>query len=143
MGGKSSREGSLRGNSSLRSSSSSSSWGGYSQSPYGQDSQIYSTQQSFSSPQYAYPPPSPQYVYPPPQAYPPPQDYDVGYAAPDGRRRLDRKYSRIADNYNSLDQVKIIGNTPCRFLLFFCWLFEKKSQYLKKVSVAKLYLVSS
>ncbi|KAH7532430.1 hypothetical protein FEM48_Zijuj04G0019000 [Ziziphus jujuba var. spinosa] len=105
MGGKSSREGSLRGNSSLRSSSSSSSWGGYSQSPYGQDSQIYSTQQSFSSPQYAYPPPSPQYVYPPPQAYPPPQDYDVGYAAPDGRRRLDRKYSRIADNYNSLDQV--------------------------------------
>lgn len=89
MGGRSSKEGSWRQNSTIRSSSSS--WGGYSQSPYDQDIQSYSAQQSFSSPQYV---------------YPPQQDYDVGHAAPGGRR-LDRRYSKIADNYNSLEQVKI------------------------------------
>ncbi|KAF3444546.1 hypothetical protein FNV43_RR14238 [Rhamnella rubrinervis] len=104
MGGRSSKEGSWRQSSSLRSSSSS--WGGgYAPSSYAQDSQSYSAQQSFAPPPYSYPPPQ-EYSYPPPQdySYPPPQDYDGGHATY-GTKRLERRYSRIADNYNSLEQV--------------------------------------
>lgn len=111
MGGRSSKEdGDLRRNSGSRSSSSS--WSGY-QSPY-QDSQGYAPQQSYPSSQYSYPP-HPDYGqetqgYPPQQSYPssqysnpPPPDY--GGVPGTGKRKLDRRYSRIADNYNSLEEV--------------------------------------
>ncbi|KAF3444544.1 hypothetical protein FNV43_RR14236 [Rhamnella rubrinervis] len=88
MGGRSSKVDSWRRNSSFRSSSSP--WGsGYPPSPYVEDGQSYSAQQSFASPQYS---------------YPPPQVYDGGHAN-DGTGRLKRKYSRIAENYNSFEQV--------------------------------------
>lgn len=79
MGGKSSKHGSSRRNSSSRSNSQQ--WGhyGYPESPY---------TQSRSTPRYA--PPTPSYG---------------GTQAPETRKRLERKYSRIDDNYNSLDQV--------------------------------------
>lgn len=112
MGGSSSREGSWRRNSS-RASSSASSWSEY---PHGQESHQnyappqpypyapqqypYAPQQSFSSaPQQSYSYGSSQY-----HDSPPSQDQRGSHAA-DGRRRLDRRYSRIADNYNSLDEV--------------------------------------
>ncbi|XVE67819.1 hypothetical protein DITRI_Ditri09bG0019000 [Diplodiscus trichospermus] len=88
MGGSSSREGSWRQN-----SSSWDSHQGYPQSSYDQDSQSYAPQYNYASPQY-YPPPQQE-----PQYYPPSQDHGRD------RRKLDKKYSRIADNYNSLDQV--------------------------------------
>lgn len=47
-----------------------------------------------------YPPPSP-YV----QEYSYPQRFDYGSQTPLPQRRLDRKYSRIADHYQSLDEV--------------------------------------
>lgn len=75
MGAKGSREGSY--------SESSSSWNpqyGYSQSPYGQDTQGYTPQPAYA------------------------QEY-AGGTSGDNRRRLDRRYSRIADNYNSLEEV--------------------------------------
>ncbi|XWS44099.1 hypothetical protein CRYUN_Cryun15aG0015700 [Craigia yunnanensis] len=104
MGGSSSREGSWRRNSSYRSNSSSwDSHDGYPQSSYGQESQSYAPQHSYVSPQY-YPPSQqePQY-YPPsqqePRYYPPSQDRGSD------KRTPQRRYSRIADNYNSLDQV--------------------------------------
>ncbi|PON46451.1 von Willebrand factor, type A [Trema orientale] len=105
MGGKSSKEGDYRQSSSFRSSSSSSSWNEYSQSypqsSYGQESQNYASQ-PYYAPQQSYVPP--QSYAPPPQYHaPPPPDYGGGHAS-DGRR-LDRRYSRIADNYSSLDQV--------------------------------------
>ncbi|XVE84056.1 hypothetical protein DITRI_Ditri16bG0138400 [Diplodiscus trichospermus] len=115
MGGSSSKEGSWRQNSSFRSNSPS--WDsqyGYPQSSYGPESQSYAPQYSYASPQYYYPPteqepqsdpPSqlePQY-YPPsqqePQYHPPSRDHGRD------KRTLQRRYSRIADNYNSLDQV--------------------------------------
>uniref|UniRef100_A0A2N9H043 VWFA domain-containing protein n=1 Tax=Fagus sylvatica TaxID=28930 RepID=A0A2N9H043_FAGSY len=96
MGGRSSKEGSWRQASSIRSTSSSSStWVGEYQLPYGQESQSYAPpQQSYSS----------QLSYPPSQDYVP-QDYGGGAEAFDHRKTLDRRYSRIADNYNSLEQV--------------------------------------
>lgn len=141
MGGRSSKEGSWR----QDSRSSSSSWGGggggYSASSYGQDSRSYSTQQSTSwsgysswpygedsqgySTQQSYAPQPSQYSYAPPPAqysHPPPQDHG-GVA---GKKRLDRRYSRIADNYNSLEQVKQ-GYITSSFSLFFVGLFGRKS----------------
>lgn len=51
----------------------------------------------------------PQSSYPmPPQTYasaPPPQSY--GGWASDSKRRTEQKFSKIDDNYNSLDQVKL------------------------------------
>ncbi|XP_004304674.1 PREDICTED: E3 ubiquitin-protein ligase RGLG2 [Fragaria vesca subsp. vesca] len=105
MGGRSSKEdGSFRQNSSS-SSSSSSSWSGYPhvQPPYA------APQQSYPAPQYSYPPQdygqesqgyAPQQQSYPSSQYssPPPPDYG-------GKRKLDRRYSRIADNYNSLEEV--------------------------------------
>ncbi|XP_062105599.1 E3 ubiquitin-protein ligase RGLG2-like [Humulus lupulus] len=106
MGGKSSKDDSTR-QRSLRSSGSSS-WSGYPQSPYDQGIETYASQQPYYAPQ-----PQPQQSYAPPESYaqpeyyaPPPQDVSVGHAAASaGVRRLDRRYSRIADNYNSLDEV--------------------------------------
>ncbi|CAK9137524.1 unnamed protein product [Ilex paraguariensis] len=78
MGGRSSKRATTGRYSSVGSSSYS--WGqhGYPQSPYGQPSQGY---------------------VPPP----PPQSY--GGHAPELKRKLERKYSRIDDNYTSVDQV--------------------------------------
>lgn len=46
--------------------------------------------------------------YAPQQHYdPPPQSY--GGHAPESRRRLERKYSKIDDNYNSLEQVILLA----------------------------------
>ncbi|KAI4350610.1 hypothetical protein L6164_005055 [Bauhinia variegata] len=98
MGGKNSKEDSWRQDSSFRSASSSS-WNSYPQSSYGHESQ--------SQPPYS----SQPYYTPPPQNYgvPPPQNYYEPYAgsgvAGDGGKRLDRRYSRIVDNYNSLEEV--------------------------------------
>lgn len=60
----------------------------YARPPYGQQSQSYVPQQSFSSPQY----------------YPPPENYHGGAAA-DNRKKFDRRYSRIADDYKSFEEV--------------------------------------
>ncbi|KAK3413113.1 hypothetical protein EUGRSUZ_I01722 [Eucalyptus grandis] len=67
---------------------------------------------SYPPPQTAYPPPQmayppPQMAYPPPQEYyPPPQEYgDGGGQARNDRRRLDKRYSTIADGYNSVEEV--------------------------------------
>ncbi|KAL7232671.1 hypothetical protein ACSBR2_010643 [Camellia fascicularis] len=101
MGGKNSREGSWRQSSSIRSTSSSrdqyegsasSPWGQYEypQASYPQESQSY-------APQTAYP------AYPPQQYYSPPQNYGTRPHEP--QRKLDRRYSRIADNYNTLEEV--------------------------------------
>lgn len=127
MGGSSSREGSWRRNSS-RASSSASSWSEYphgqeshqnyappQQYPYAPQQYPYAPQQSFSSaPQQSYSYGSSQY-----HDSPPSQDQRGSHAA-DGRRRLDRRYSRIADNYNSLDEVIMI----CQYSLYDCdWWF--------------------
>lgn len=89
MGGRSSREASWRQDSSFRSTSSS--WDpqtGYLQSPYGQESQNY-----------------PPQTYPPPQTYSTQQYYPSSEEHSGNTRKLDRRYSRIADDYKSLDQV--------------------------------------
>nr|KJB33860.1 hypothetical protein B456_006G034900 [Gossypium raimondii] len=92
MGGSSSKDVNWRQNSSYRTSSAS--WDSHTGNPqYGQESPSYISQYSSASPQY-YPPSQPE-----PQYYPPPQNRGSD------KRTLDRRYSRIADNYNSLDQV--------------------------------------
>ncbi|XP_058778938.1 E3 ubiquitin-protein ligase RGLG2-like [Vicia villosa] len=105
MGGQSSKEENLRQDSSLRSSSSASasSWNSYPDphSGYGQGGYPY----SYDSQQPSY---QPYYDTRPP---PPPQNYDhephTSGRVPrqDDKRKLERKYSRIADNYNSIDEV--------------------------------------
>lgn len=101
-------------------SASSSSWsnpGGYSQSDYGQDYQNYPAEHPY--PSYAPTPPPPQYqgyAPPPPQNHPPSQDYG------DNRRRLDRRYSRIADDYRSLDEVLLLKISKQVFFSCFSWL---------------------
>ncbi|KAK4603486.1 hypothetical protein RGQ29_012132 [Quercus rubra] len=95
MGGKSSKDGSWRQTSSVRStdSSSSNTWGGLYQYPFDQESQNYAPQQSYTQ---QYSAPAQDYGS---------QNYGVGAEDFDLRRRLDRRYSRIADNFNSLEQV--------------------------------------
>ncbi|KAF7819498.1 E3 ubiquitin-protein ligase RGLG2-like [Senna tora] len=93
MGGKSSKEESGERGPSFRSTSSSS-WSSYPQSTYDR-SQSYEPQQSFSSQQYYIPPPQ-NYGHEP---------YATGRVAGDNRNKLERRYSRIADSYNSLDEV--------------------------------------
>lgn len=115
MGGSSSRDGSGRQNSSRRSNSSA--YREYPQSSYSQESYpSYAPPQQYSyapPQQYSYAPPPQQYPYAPQQSFgygssqyhdSPPREQSGSHAA-DGRRRLDRRYSRIADNYNSLDEV--------------------------------------
>lgn len=92
MGGGSSKEGSWRQSSSLRSASSSfSGWSGYPPEPqYRQEAPSY-TPQSYSS--------QPYYIHDPS-----PQDCSHSQAT-ESKKRLDRKYSRITDNYHSLEEV--------------------------------------
>ncbi|MBA0726270.1 hypothetical protein Golax_002111 [Gossypium laxum] len=105
MGGSSSKEGSWRQGSSYHSNPPSwDSHQGYPQTSYGQENHSYPPQYSYAEPQYyPYSQPEPQQHYPPPQPepqyHPSPQDR-VG-----DKKKLQRKYSKIADNYNSLDQV--------------------------------------
>ncbi|KAI9072506.1 hypothetical protein K1719_045515 [Acacia pycnantha] len=99
MGGKSSKEESWERGSSYRSTSSSS-WNSYPQPAY-DGSQPYEPQQSYSTQ---------QYYIPPPQNFPPPQNYGqepYGTVSMAGgsRNKLERRYSRIADNYNSVEEV--------------------------------------
>ncbi|KAL6994404.1 RING-type E3 ubiquitin transferase [Sarracenia purpurea var. burkii] len=91
MGGRISRDRSWPHSSSVRSNSSS--WGQYDspQSPNRQDNRSYA------------PSPSPAYpAYPPQQYSQPSQNY--GGRPRERQRNLDRRYSRIADNYNSLEE---------------------------------------
>ncbi|KAJ8750358.1 hypothetical protein K2173_014273 [Erythroxylum novogranatense] len=94
MGGKSSKGSSGRDYSFSRSANSSSSWNqyGYQQaSPYPYPS---GQQHSYYTPQNPY-------------AQPPFSSYGYEPDRPQPQRRLERKYSRIADNYQSLDQVTV------------------------------------
>lgn len=106
MGGNNSKEdNNWRQNSSVRSSPSTSSWGAYPDphSGYGQGGYAYEPQQpSYPTQQSYYAPPPPQQNY----GYEP-QPHDSGRVASHrNEKRLDRKYSRIADNYNSIDEVR-------------------------------------
>lgn len=89
MGGKSSRQANW--------SSNPSSWDAYQESSHSQE--IY----NHSPP----PPPPPQQPYASQQSFGSHQHYSSSqnYGGGDDRRRLDRKYSRIADDYKSLHQV--------------------------------------
>ncbi|KAK4757091.1 hypothetical protein SAY87_007218 [Trapa incisa] len=116
MGGKLTREGSRRERESFSYRSSSSACDsnyGHSQYPYYQENANNPGIPSYappppSIPSYAPQPPSvPSYaapVPPPHQPYPPPQEFSGGRAR-DSKKKLDRRYSRIADNYNTLEQV--------------------------------------
>lgn len=101
MGGRSSREGSFRQNSSSRSSSSSWSYPQV-QSPYAEESQ------SYPPPQQAYPAPAQPY-------YPPSQDYG---GAPATRPTVGRKYSIISDSYQSLEEVRLLRSIFCKLSFF-------------------------
>ncbi|KAJ7956754.1 E3 ubiquitin-protein ligase RGLG2-like protein [Quillaja saponaria] len=85
MGGKSSK-GSGRRQFSPSGSAISSSWGdyGYPQSSYPQSNPYYTPQHHLASA---------------------PSSYGYGSQTPQPQRRLDRRYSRISDNYRSLDEV--------------------------------------
>lgn len=107
MGGSSSKEDNWRQNSSQRSSPAAPpSWNaypdphlGYGQGDYGYEPQqpSYPTQPHY----YATPPLPQNYGY-----EPQPQPHASGRVANHrNEKRLDRKYSRIADNYNSIDEV--------------------------------------
>ncbi|KAI4388791.1 hypothetical protein MLD38_001088 [Melastoma candidum] len=80
--------------------------GGYPQtSPtYGQQGYSYPVQPAYPPPQLYAPPPPPQQHQ---QYYPPAEDqgYGGGRRGQGGRKRLDKRYSRIADNYRSLEEV--------------------------------------
>ncbi|GLU02140.1 hypothetical protein SLE2022_194060 [Rubroshorea leprosula] len=90
MGGSNSKDGSLRQNSSFRSASSSlDSPFEYPQTTHDQESEDsnYMPQQNDAPPQYYQPPPLQEHY--------------------GDRRRFDRRYSKIADNYNSLEEVTV------------------------------------
>ncbi|KAH7846066.1 hypothetical protein Vadar_009338 [Vaccinium darrowii] len=97
MGARSSRPGSWR-----QSSTSRSAWDQYDypQSSYPQESQSYEPPPQTAYP--AFPPPQPAYS-PPQQYHPPPQTH--GGRPHEPKRKLDKRYSRIADNYRSLEEV--------------------------------------
>ncbi|XP_059449931.1 E3 ubiquitin-protein ligase RGLG2 isoform X2 [Corylus avellana] len=94
MGGRNSKEGSSRQTSAVRSNSSSLS---RYQPPYVQENYNYPPEESYFSPQYY--PSSQEYV-----SQEVSQDYGRGQTS-DSRVKLERRYSRIADDYNSLEQV--------------------------------------
>jgi len=89
MGGKSSRQANW--------SSNPSSWDAYQQPSYSQESFNHSPP----------PPPPPQQPYASQQSFGSQQHYSSSqdYGGGGDRRRLDRRYSRIADDYKSLHQV--------------------------------------
>ncbi|XP_016461429.2 E3 ubiquitin-protein ligase RGLG2 [Nicotiana tabacum] len=99
MGGKSSREDSWRQTSSTRSS-----WNQYN---YPQTQSSYPQQDSYNyPPSHHHQQAVPSYAPPPPQqSYPPPPPQQQNYPSHVPKPRLDRRYSRIADNYSSLDEV--------------------------------------
>lgn len=117
MGGKSSKEGSYRADSSTRWSSA---WAGYQedQPTYSESS---NAQPSYGQESQSYPPP-PQESYQIAQPY-----YAPEYTAPAAprpaapaapwpqERKIDRRYSRIADSYNSLEEVRL--SRQWRYLL--------------------------
>lgn len=86
---------------------------------YSQYSSNYENVNHPRIPSYAPPPPSipsyattpssvPSYASPPPvsqQPYYAPQEF-AGVQGRDNRKKFDRRYSRIADNYNSLEEVR-------------------------------------
>lgn len=106
MGNKSSSPrdgGSWRQSSMTQSSSPSPGWQhDYGQAPYSQYAQTYPVQNP-------YPPPQNQYYAPPSYASPshPPQNSRPSPQLHVPQKKLDRRYSRIADNYNSLEEVCI------------------------------------
>ncbi|KAI4320164.1 hypothetical protein MLD38_033670 [Melastoma candidum] len=111
MGGKLSTEENSRESpsSSYRSTSTRFDGGGYGGYPqtsptYGQQGYSYPVQPSYPPPQLYAPPPPPQQHQ---QYYPPAEDqgYGGGRRGQAGRKRLDKRYSRIADNYRSLEEV--------------------------------------
>ncbi|XP_026378651.1 E3 ubiquitin-protein ligase RGLG1-like [Papaver somniferum] len=76
-----------------------------SQSNYGGTPQPH---HGYAPQQPAYQPPQTAYAYPPAAQSQPPQPaytYPPEAQSQPGNRKLDRRYSRIADNYNSLDEV--------------------------------------
>lgn len=109
MGGKSSKEESWGRGSSFRSTSSSS-WNSYPQSTYDR-SQPYEPPPSYSSQQYYIPPPQ-NYDHEP---------YAPGRVAGDNRNKLERRYSRIADNYNSLEEVRDALIIEVTFVFSWAW----------------------
>jgi len=108
------RQSSFRSASASSASPSSSSWASQQSYPqYGAES-------------YNYPPP-PSYAQPPEYTQPPPPLYSTqpysapSYSAPpsqsygsDNKKRLERKYSKISDDYSSLEQVSWVS---CWFLV--------------------------
>uniref|UniRef100_A0A7C8Z9R9 RING-type domain-containing protein n=1 Tax=Opuntia streptacantha TaxID=393608 RepID=A0A7C8Z9R9_OPUST len=101
MGANSSKQGS-----SFRSTSNASNYNqydsqvGYGQPYYAPESQPYPPQQPYA----------PQQPYPPQQSYAPQHKYSPASSSYGGetnepKKRLDRKYSRITDDYTSIDQV--------------------------------------
>ncbi|CAA3021639.1 E3 ubiquitin-protein ligase RGLG2-like isoform X2 [Olea europaea var. sylvestris] len=98
MGAKSStsRNGRSWSQSSSTRSTSSSSWNyRHSQSSVSQYAQNYPVQQPYSAED---PPPNHYYA-------PPPPNYGVSSQSHAPQKKLERRYSRIADNYNSLEEV--------------------------------------
>lgn len=107
MGGKSSKSSSGRHYSS-GGSASSSAWNDYGYPP----------------PQSPYPQASPYYT--PQHHYAPSPSFNYGSQTPRPQRRLDRKYSRIDDNYKSLDQVSPYSVCLWFGIFLFCfvlWFF--------------------
>lgn len=101
MGAGSSRF-SWRQNPSFRSTSSSrGSQHDYSQSQYGQENQIWGSQYGYTQPQYG----QESQPYPPQQTYTSQQYNSSSEQYGGNTRKLDRRYSRIADDYKSLEQV--------------------------------------
>lgn len=99
MGGRSSREASPR--SSFRSA------GSFQDRSYTQD-QYWGQRYPYEAPGYQnYPPPSQSYGEPGHayQSYPPPPPQQQAHRAGGSRPRLDRKYSKITDDYSSVEQV--------------------------------------
>ena len=150
MGGNNSKEdnNNWRQNSSVRSSSSASSWGSYPdpQSGYGHGGYAYEPQQPSyptQQPYYAQPPP------PPPNYGNEPQPHASGRVAGHrNEKRLDRKYSRITDNYNSIDEVRdalVVGDVLLCLTLA-ChgikpWLFYLSGNWNAFLHLALFYVV--
>lgn len=84
-------------------SASPSSWASHQSYPqYGPESYNYPPPPSYAPPpEYAQPPPPSYSTQPYSQPPPPSQSYGSD------KKRLERKYSRISDNYSSLEQVSL------------------------------------
>lgn len=69
------------------------------------------TSSSWSPSEYESASPSYGQAYPPQQPYTPQQAYPPQYTSggsSDNRKRLERRYSRIADDYKSLEEVRLM-----------------------------------